>query len=543
MQNSHAPVSRLPTELLSEVFLCIVESCLQYGGLGFDWGTFRFRQVCKHWNNVAVGFPQLWVRWAPCAVKAWPLFNACSKDAPIFLTWHFYHDLASSQDVLADPAVPGRIRQLDFSGTSKKSQQFFGAFDYTPSSIASSIRAHIAIPTHGAGQEDTEQPTQAHLARFFSSSFPKLSKLDIENFQPDSSSPVFTTSNLTSLKLSFPYGTQPRYTLAQLSRILQRHPNLQELDLGDGATPQLVSTDAPVPFTLLQLVDLKLCGVAGCILKLINLISLSLPLHNIVLHFRYPHNQNAQALVKSVKKILVAYYKCEGLDNPRKADHFTISSSDVPKYGPLTFVARSRSGPASTPQSMLELRFDRAGELPKIFPLFPLNDTQEFTIEGMALSSNQYLAMLRKVKGISHLHLSTLDIRPVLAALNPRNLGVSKGAPRLSRRITDAHVDDPTQQPVPELGTLTLSHLDFLHEAVDDMTDVMRGRRDCKIGLKRLIVRLCRVSTADDDPSDLENLVEEIKWVDVEDMGLGYEGSDEDLGIDEFGCYSDDYYY
>lgn len=396
------------------MFLYVVESGLQRDNLGLVVGTFEFRHVCKYWNDVAVGFPRLWARWPARAVRAWPLFNTRSRGALILLTWRPYHIPAAGWDVLADPTIPGRVQQLDFSGTGEQLEQLFGAFGSSPPSNASSIQIHITL--HSTGQH-----TQEHLARFLSSSFPNLSKLDICNYQPDSSSSVFTTSNLTSLKLSFPHTTLPRYTLAQLSKILQNHPNLRELDLKDGAMPEVGSPEVPVPFTLPQLADFKLRGTAGCILGLVNLIGTSSPLHNVAFHFHYHRNQNVPALVDAVKKILTAYYECEGLDHPRQAYHLIVSEGG---QGSLFFVARSRSAPVSTPQPTLELQFSKTSELLKIFPLFPLKDTQELTIEGMSLSSNEYYTMLRKVKSVSRLHLSKLDIVPVLKALNPtRNRG------------------------------------------------------------------------------------------------------------------------
>jgi len=300
------------------VFLCIVESSLQHNDTSYAKGTFRFREVCKHWNKVAVGSPQLWVRWASGAVKAWPLFNARSKDAPIFLTCR-RHTLASSRNLLMDPAVLKRIHRLDVVGTSEQLERLLSGFGSNPPLNASSIRLQTAM-------SETEVDSREHLAPLLPFSFPNLSKLHIVNFQPDFSSSLLTTSNLTSLKLSFYCGIRPRYNLAQFSRILQKQPNLQELDLDDGAMPRVDSSEAPVPITLPRLADLKLRGTAECFLGLVNLIGTSSPLHNVAFHFCYPRDQNVPALVDVVKKILAAYYECEGLDRPRKADHLTVES-------------------------------------------------------------------------------------------------------------------------------------------------------------------------------------------------------------------------
>ena len=416
--NSHVPVSRLPAELLSEVFLCIVESSLPYLASGFARGTFMFRQVCRHWDEVAVGFPQLWVQWLSRAVRAWPLFNTRSKEAPIFLKWQPYH---AGEDLPADTVLPGRIRQLEFIGTREQSEKLFRAVDSSAPSNASSIRIYITShPT-----QDTEKDTQAHLARFLSSPLPKLSKLNITNYQPDCSSAAFTTSSLTSLRLSFPAGARPRYTLAQFSRILQKHPNLRGLDLEDAAVPQVESTEAPVPFTLPQLDVLKLRGTPECILRVVYLIGTTSPLHHIALHFDLTRDQDVPASVDAVKKVLTAYYEHGGLDHPRRANHITVSGA---QSGPLCFIARSQSTPGPSPQPLLELRFSGGDKLMEILPLFPLKDTQEFTINGLLLTSNEYYRLLQQVEGVSQLRLSGLDIKPVLKALYSRNRGVLKGA-------------------------------------------------------------------------------------------------------------------
>ena len=230
-QNTRAPISRLPAGLLSEVFRCVVTSGVRNsnihsdvrrwtgnGDLCFGTGTVGFRQVCKHWNEVAIRSSQLWVRWVPGATETWPLFYERSEGAPISLFWRYSRALPA---IPKDAAWPDRIRLLDFRGEIQHFEHFLNAFDSIPPSNASTIRLRIT-PYHAKKPED-------HLVRFFSHSFPKLSSLDIGNFLPDPSSPVFMTSNLTSLKLSFPFSDEPRYTLADLSKTLQRHPDLQNL--------------------------------------------------------------------------------------------------------------------------------------------------------------------------------------------------------------------------------------------------------------------------------------------------------------------------
>jgi len=411
-QNSHVPISGLPAELLTEAFLYVVESNSHEDIAHFTPGTFNFRQVCKHWNEVAIGFPQLWVRWMSGAVKAWPLFDTRSGDAPVFLTWRGTKPSHSFRSAFENPALPAKIRQLDFSGSSEELEHLLSAFNLNPPLNVSSVRFRVL------SYFTFESDTRDHFARFIPFSFPKLSKLDVEHCQPDISSPIFTTSNLTSLKLCFHHGTGlPGYTLTQFSQILQRHPNLRELDLKHGAIPLVDSPEAPVPIALPRLVDLKLCGMAECVLGLINVIGMPSPLRNVELRFRDPRHPEAPAIINAVKKILAAYYEFERPDYPRKVNHLRIVSWPRVDYDPLCFIAQSRPSPTSTPQSVLKLEVNGTDELLELLNLLPLNDIQEFVADGLNFPSNKYRMLLQRMKDLPRLQLAALDITPVMEAM------------------------------------------------------------------------------------------------------------------------------
>ena len=424
-QNFHIPVSRLPAELLSEVFLYIVETGLQDGDLGFAWGTFGFRRVCRRWNEVAVGFPQLWVWWASGAFSAWHLFNVRSKGVPLSLTWRRWYDLdfddrdIDGDDTLADPTIPGRIRTLDCTGTTDDLEHLLGAFDSSHSSNASSIRLHIApYDEHGP---------RKHTATFLSLSSPKLSRLDLKNSLPAFSSPIFTTSNLVSLKLGIPESDTSRYTRSQFSKILQCHQNLQELHLWQGGMPLVEPPEPSVPIVLPRLIDLQLYGTEAIIAGFVDLVSMSSPLHNFLIDFG---SVSTPALAGAVQKILVLYYECQGLDYPHTAGHLTVSLDSGKKS--LVFNAGSPSASASHPTSNLELRFGGvdnalAGE---ICLLFPLDHVLEFTAIGLRLARDTFREMVEKMGGLLHLRLDKVDLGPVMGALgvgDPRE-GVHKEA-------------------------------------------------------------------------------------------------------------------
>ena len=83
--------------------------------------------------------------------------------------------------------------------------------------------------------------------------------------------------------------------------------------------------------------------------------------------------------------------------------------------------------------------------------------------------------------------------------------------------------------------SLTLSRLDILHGAARHLPAFLKRRRDKKIGLKRLVVRSCRVHTAAQELKARE-LVKVVKWIDVEVMGSDYESDEvnpDDIEEDE----------
>ena len=415
-QNSRVPIFCLPAELLSGVFLYLVVAGIQYGDANFATGTFNFLQVCRRWNEVAVTSPRLWVWWVAGAAKAWHLFKSRSKDSPQFLAWR--PQLPDSvRDILTDAAIPGRVRQLDFSGTYEDLGDFLGGFNPSPPPNASSIRIHI-IPRYWC-----ESPES--FARFLSSAFPKLSELDVEGFLPEFPSPIFTTSDLTSLKLCLPDIHNSRPTLSQFTQILQQHPNLRELDLQQGGMPLTEPSGPLVSFTLPKLVDLRLRGMKSTILRLIDLVGMSSPLHNVVIHFEDPR-LTTPTLVGPMEKVLTAYYGCPGLGFPRMVNCLTISSNS--KQRELVFEARSCSTSASNQTSNLKLQFNWArGELVKeAFLLFPLERVHTFAAVGLDFDMEEWCTVLQKSKELSHLRIEKVYVNPLLDALDVSGEGMYK---------------------------------------------------------------------------------------------------------------------
>ena len=479
-QSSRAAIFWLPAELLSSVFLYIVKSGLPRAGHEhFDPGTFNFLQVCRRWNNVAIGFPRLWVWWVAGAVKVWPLFNARSKGAPLFLMWR--PELPeSTRDVLTDAGAPRRIRQLDFYGCRAQLERLVGSPESTSTSTISSIR--VVVIDWGKNKE--------RLARFLSSPFPKLSKLHIRNLLPDSSSSIFTTSNLTSLKISLPYNGERRYTRSQFSQLLQRHPNLQKLVLEEGALPPVEGPGALVPVILPRLVDLRLYGLEAVVVGFVDLVSVSSPLHSVIIRLDFAYAPRLSALADTAEKILSPYYESRGLKYPRRVNHLTVSMSPE---GGLEFCAKSCSASAPYPISNLNLQFRSHGIgkelIRKVVSLFPLKAVHEFAAIGLSFSTDDWRCIFRDMEGLLHLRLDQVALWPVLEVL----------------RFT------------PKPRSLSLHHLRICIELHLKLLDIMERRFNSHNGLRSLVVESCRVPTGAE--ADFRELVKDVTWSNVREEG------------------------
>jgi len=358
---------------------------------------------------VAVGSPQLWALWVPGAVKAWPLFGSRSKGVPLLLTWR--PDLPKSAlDFLTDTETPRRFRQLSLVGTNKQLKRLVGSLDSSTILTTSSIRLH------GPSREAHPNENGEHLTHFFSLSFPKLSRVEFTNLIPDPSSSIFATSNLTSLKLYLGYRGGRRYTRFEFSQILRQHPNLRELDLGEGAMPAAGTSRTLVPVFLPQLVDLRLYGKDPVIMGFVELVDMSSPLHNVVIYFKSTNARTA-ARASAVKQILTTYYECQRLEYPRKVDCLAVSPSSLGHDH--IFNVGSCFTPPSRQVSDLRFLFDGAGNAlaEQVISLFPLEDIREFTAEGLEFVTSSWRLILGKMEGLLHLQMTCLDIAPVLDAL------------------------------------------------------------------------------------------------------------------------------
>jgi len=159
----------------------------------------------------------------------------------------------------------------------------------------------------------------------------------------------------------------------------------------------------------------------------------------------------------------------------------------------------------------------------EILPLFPLEHTRTFVATELDLVENGWCAVLRKMKGLSHLQLDCLDIGPVMGALGLDDRGAHR-RPLWPHQIPHMHTDKPYPPVALKLQSLSLNNLNVLSGRYQKLFNVLEQRSNNHIGLKILVVDTCRVPTVE----DFEGLAEEITWEGVTEMGSDYGGSELD---------------
>lgn len=328
---------------------------------------------------------------------------------------------------------------------------------------------------------------------------------------PDPSSSIFTTSNLTSLSLHHLYD-EPQYTRSQLSQILRRHSNLQELVLDGSVLPSVEGPGALVPIALPRLINLRLYGMVTAIAGFMKLIAMS-PLHNVTLHLKSIRFMTTLALLDVLEQILTAYYECQGLEYPRKVDDLTVSMRSV-------MVINASSSPAAPCHPTYNFRIQTVEAIntlaAEIVLLFPLEHTHTFAATELDLVEHRWRVVLQNMKGLSHLQLDSLDIGPVMGALGLDDRGARSGLLK-SHQIPHKPTVEPYPPTAPKLQSLSLSNLDILLRLNEQLFNVLYQRFNNYIGLKSLVIRACRVPTAEYG-GDLESLVEEITLEGVVDI-------------------------
>jgi hypothetical protein len=251
LHQTSPPISRLPTELVAEVFECTIAldktefSCQNVQ-------LYDLIRVCRRWHALIMACPSLWSSLVFTSVKATALMLQRSKESPLVVKADFLQMPMSKRPV--DQAVwlalsnISRIRILHING--------FNSFDERLFSVTMSQHAPL-LESLRLASWPSERHVMILLPSLSTHTTPRLRHFSVSNLSVSWNSPLLC--NLTHLEIR--ESTSP--PLVALCNVLSRCPLLNTLILRNALPATSDQLQIPVSLPLLSHLQL-VGGFAGC---------------------------------------------------------------------------------------------------------------------------------------------------------------------------------------------------------------------------------------------------------------------------------------
>lgn len=265
-RNSLLNVSRLPPEVLGEIFCWNIVFEEPFGGLEEE--SYNFLLVCRHWYEVALRTPELWSFWGNNLADWEARCLRSSVNIPLDLVLdglsYMFGSLGDSQRMaLEDRAARDTIRRVHLQSD---------MHELLTSIISPLLSLYGGLRTNSLeslilGCEPPGMPLDvSFLAR---SCLPKLRHLELSGCMiPSWDHLTSQTTLLTTLDL-YPDETSPVPTMSQLLLMLAHNPHLQKLELNRRAVPDDDDDGKSCRVLLRHLKELKLEGGIGPVFGLL----------------------------------------------------------------------------------------------------------------------------------------------------------------------------------------------------------------------------------------------------------------------------------
>ncbi|KII87398.1 hypothetical protein PLICRDRAFT_55359 [Plicaturopsis crispa FD-325 SS-3] len=149
-RNEFALISRLPPEILSEVFHCY-QAIMQISELDTSWMTAMY--VCRHWRDIALDCPRLWSYIVPRTTKWTKKLLARSKDAPLTIVSTIPNPARSFEHSLKLAlSQVSRASAVHLTTTTRCMESIFDDFA-TPAPILESLTLEVSDPWQLTGPD------------------------------------------------------------------------------------------------------------------------------------------------------------------------------------------------------------------------------------------------------------------------------------------------------------------------------------------------------------------------------------------------------
>ena len=442
--NAKLAVFRIPSEILSEIFLHCIDVELTHSSL-YPTRTLNFVYVCWYWKTVAYETPQLWSTWPGGSIDAWPVLHSRSKNAPLDI--HLRKRPASLtvlEPIFTDPGIFRRLRSFDFRGHASWLDQFLGLIvNRGNASNLQDLQLNISCMGAMSGYETFE-----HIRRFFTLPFPKLRALEIVNLSINWDTSFLSLSSVVNLTIQNPPNVI-RPKMEQLLSFIRRNPRLKKLILDDGALPH--PDDTGGERGILGLPDLRSLRLRGDLL----------PIMRVLEHLKLPPELQYTSItvnagefsndmiVPSIRPFLRSYYLSEHKEE-RRIDGLRLSLDDLQttvltvSTTPKALVPEAT--PSQIPLSPMNLHIqtyqDKKSLSMEIFQLLPLDNLRDLSLESLEFTVDQCRLLFSRVRRVEELCIAGSSGPGAIEALElPSPPGCDKQAGKKDKgKATEAPV-------------------------------------------------------------------------------------------------------
>ncbi|KDQ63102.1 hypothetical protein JAAARDRAFT_366821 [Jaapia argillacea MUCL 33604] len=338
-RNVHAPVSRLPPELLTRIFseLCWTDQS------SFPNSSYHIRQeprryfwikvthVCRLWRSVAIECASLWSR-IPFFFPKWiPEMLSRSRGVQLVVEQIPRSEVGNLGVVLQQLE---RIRVLTMDAVSHAELQLISDQVQTP--VAPCLES-LSISSLDLNRDDPSP-----FLNLFRLSTPRLKTLRLSAFPVSWDSQLIRSNSLTSLAIQ---SLRPQSTLDQMLDVLRHTPNLTSFilvksltKLPDGLTFLPLRKEI-VPLSYLQDMAIEMDGFACA-----NLLDhLSYP-RSSTLRLTLSFNFTTVAPLKIISPLIVP--QCDVAEGAKPIRHLRVNARSDSWGGPGGFLMQGRVAPA-----------------------------------------------------------------------------------------------------------------------------------------------------------------------------------------------------
>ncbi|KAK0217879.1 hypothetical protein IW262DRAFT_1463198 [Armillaria fumosa] len=275
-RNTLAPISQLPPEMLSRIFLFVSyprERSLLW---------INVSHVSRHWRAVALGFPALWSS-PPFMTPTWAHeMLKRSKMAPLTIVADLTY-MTPKMLAAFDDAMRQVDRSAELSLTGAKTMEKYLANATKRAPFLNKLCISQIYTRYDAAEERIALPYN-----FFDGQAPRLRHLDLNRCQVHWDTGLM--QNLTYLRIVEPGGCIP--TISQLVDLLEQMPCLETLQL-EHALPIVSETTKtlPSPSHIISLPRLSRIHLVSSVLEAANLLD----------HIDFPSTATMQLILDGTK--------------------------------------------------------------------------------------------------------------------------------------------------------------------------------------------------------------------------------------------------